>query len=200
MKIRRHTFVDWGVRAALAALWVTLLAANTADPGIWNPERGGLLIALDAIVLPAIALLMVALAAEVLLEEGQRSVMRTRTRSMLIWLPRMLGILLCAFLSLFALDVFAMGLGFWQTLGALLIHLAPVLLVAGMLAASWRWEWLGAVAFGAFGLWTFSFTAGSVMPFAVLLLVSITPLLIAALFALGWVFRAETHARRHAVV
>lgn len=200
MKLHRLVLVDWGTRAALAIVWVALLAVNTADPMIWNPERGILPILLDVLVLPALALLMVAVAAEALVEERRHGAMRPRTRAILVWLPRALGILFCAFMSLFALDVFGMGLGFWQTLGALLIHLAPVLIVAALLAASWRWEWLGAVAFGAFGLWTLSFTAGGVMPFAVLLLVSITPLLLAGLFALAWVFRAETHARRNVVV
>jgi hypothetical protein len=199
MKTFRQYYVVWAARAGLCLLWIAILAVNARNPAIWLPDRAPLMIALDVIVLPALALLMVALAAEVLLEEGVRGRMQERTRALLVWAPRVLGLLLCAFLSVFALDVFGRGLGLWQTIGALLVHLAPTLALAALLVASWRWEWLGAAAFGLFGLWTLANNLGGPVPLAVLLLVSVTPLLIAALLALAWVYRRETHAVRRIV-
>ena len=41
------------------------------------------------------------------------------------------------FLSLFALDVFGKGYGFWKTVPALAIHLVPVYIVVAVLAIAW---------------------------------------------------------------
>jgi hypothetical protein len=60
----------------------------------------------------------------------------------LLWTPRLLGILFIAFISLFALDVFSEYKG-WEVILALLMHLrwSIILLIALILA--WRWEWIG---------------------------------------------------------
>ena len=78
--------------------------------------------------------------------------MNKPTRRILYWTPRVLGILMAAFVSLFALDVFSEGLGFWQTLLALLIHLIPVYIIIIILVLAWRREWVGAVFFLALAL------------------------------------------------
>ncbi|MCK5315357.1 MAG: hypothetical protein KAJ53_09555, partial [Anaerolineales bacterium] len=51
------------------------------------------------------------------------------------------------FLSVFALDVFSEGYGFWQTIGALLLHLIPVYIVVILLVIAWRRERVGAILF-----------------------------------------------------
>ena len=62
----------------------------------------------------------------------------------LFWLPRVLSALFAAFISLFALDVFGAGYGFWETIWALFVHLIPTWLILAALAISWRWEcWAG---------------------------------------------------------
>ena len=59
-------------------------------------------------------------------------------KKLLYWAPRALSIAFILFLSLFALDVFSEGYGFWQTLLALAIHLIPsMVLTVGVLLA-WR--------------------------------------------------------------
>ena len=63
------------------------------------------------------------------------------------WAPRVLGIVLAAFISIFALDVFGEGYGFWGTLLALIMHLVPTFLIVGALLAGWHWEWPGGVLF-----------------------------------------------------
>jgi len=65
----------------------------------------------------------------------------------LYWSPRVLGIAFAALISLFALDVFGEGYGFWGTIWALLMHMVPTFLVVGALLTGWRWEWPGGVAF-----------------------------------------------------
>jgi hypothetical protein len=68
----------------------------------------------------------------------------------LFWAPRALCILFIAFVSLFALDVFQEGRGFWQTVAALAMHLIPSFVMIAVLAVAWRREWVGTLLFGAF--------------------------------------------------
>jgi len=63
------------------------------------------------------------------------------------WVPRVLAILFILFFALFSLDVFDMQLSFWGTLLALLIHNIPSIVLAIILAISWKYEIVGGVAF-----------------------------------------------------
>jgi hypothetical protein len=101
----------------------------------------------------------------------------------LFWGPRGLAILFILFISLFALDVFEMGLGFWGTLAALFIHLIPSIAMTIGLALAWRREWVGAAVFALVGGW-FLLQFGRDL-FSVLILGGI-PLLIAILFLVHW--------------
>jgi len=47
--------------------------------------------------------------------------MNKTTKQILFWTPRIAGILFVLFISLFALDIFDMQLGFWETI-VLFIH------------------------------------------------------------------------------
>lgn len=79
--------------------------------------------------------------------------MNVRTQSLIFWSPRVLVILLAAFASVFALDVFGESHGFWKTGLALLIHLIPTAILLILLAISWRLSWAGAILFPVLGLW-----------------------------------------------
>lgn len=70
----------------------------------------------------------------------------------LFWTPRVLSFAFALFLSIFALDVFESGRGFWKTLAALGMHLLPSLLVLLVLAVAWRRELVGAIAFAGLGV------------------------------------------------
>jgi len=76
----------------------------------------------------------------------------TRINKFIYWTPRVLSILLLIFLSLFSLDVFDLQLGFWQTIGALLIHNIPVFILLALLIVAWKHEIVGAVTFFLAGL------------------------------------------------
>jgi hypothetical protein len=66
---------------------------------------------------------------------------------LLYWAPRALCVVVAVFISIFALDVFGKGLGFGQTLLALLMHLVPTFLILIVLAISWRREWIAGFIF-----------------------------------------------------
>ncbi len=106
----------------------------------------------------------------------------------LYWKPRVLAILFILFVSLFAFDVFDMGLDFWGMLLALLIHLLPSIVMTIGLVLGWRWEWVGAAVFALVGGW-FLLQFGRDW-FSILILGGI-PLVIAVLFLLGWVYRKQ---------
>ena len=114
--------------------------------------------------------------------------------SVLFWTPRVAGILFILFLSLFALDVFDMGLGFWGTLLALLMHLIPSIALAVALALAWKWEWVGALAFLGWAAWYVTSARG--FDWSVYALIAGIPALIGLLFLAGWFWRGKIHPVR----
>ena len=60
--------------------------------------------------------------------------MTPNRKRLLFWSPRMLCIAFATFISLFALDVFAEGYGFWRTALALVMHLRLTAIVVIVLA------------------------------------------------------------------
>jgi hypothetical protein len=68
---------------------------------------------------------------------------------LLLWSPRILGILTCLFIGLFALDAFGPGKGLMQALLDFAVHLIPSLVLLVVVALSWRWPWVGGVVFTA---------------------------------------------------
>lgn len=111
---------------------------------------------------------------------------------LLFWAPRILGILFAVWLSVFALDVFGEGYGFWGTVFALMMHLIPTALVVVVLVVAWRWEWVGAVAFGLLGLLYMVWMSGRVHPF-MFLFFSGPLFLVAILFWLNWRYSTKRH-------
>lgn len=115
--------------------------------------------------------------------------MNPASRRGLFWAPRVLTLAFALFLSVFALDVFEMGLGPSETAVALLMHLTPVFAVLIVLAVAWRREWVGALLFTAFAIlyvaWGWGRFGWSSLFLAVPLVV------IALLFLLSRVHRME---------
>lgn len=118
----------------------------------------------------------------------------------LYWTPRALTVVFIAFLSLFSLDVFGEHLGFWQTILALTVHLIPVFVLIAALILAWRWEWIGAVMYGAAGLLYVGRVLSSSRPFppAVKLVwigtIAGPAFVIAGLFLVNWLKRRELRA------
>lgn len=73
--------------------------------------------------------------------------MTTTSGRLLLWSPRILGILVSLFIGLFALDAFSQGQPFLEALPDFVIHLIPAFVLLALVGASWRWEWIGGVAF-----------------------------------------------------
>ena len=106
-----------------------------------------------------------------------------RARSTLLWAPRVLAVLVCLFLSSFALDAFAPGKTVAEATGDLLSHLAPVAILAVLVAMAWRWPAVGAATFLAAGT---LYAAAAWSHPAWILLISGPMWLIGILFAVGY--------------
>lgn len=63
-----------------------------------------------------------------------------------LWTPRVLGIAMALFLSIFALDAFEHR-SFIEAIPAFIIHLTPSFLVLAVVAVAWRVPLLGAAGF-----------------------------------------------------
>jgi hypothetical protein len=98
--------------------------------------------------------------------------------------------LFAAFISVFALDVFGAGYGFWETLAALFIHLIPTWVILAVLAVAWRREWAGAIAFAALGV-GYIVTAWGKFPWVTYLIVAGPAFLAGVLFLVNWLLREE---------
>jgi hypothetical protein len=109
----------------------------------------------------------------------------------MLWTPRVLGILMCAYLGMFALDAFDGGGGLLRTLVAFGMHLIPALVLLVVVIVSWRWEWVGAIVFIACAL-VYAYWARA-HPSWVALIGG--PLLIVGLaFLQSWLRHDELHA------
>jgi hypothetical protein len=118
----------------------------------------------------------------------------------LFWAPRALSIVLIAFVSMFALDVFGEGHGFWNTLLALTIHLIPSLVLLVGLVLAWRWEWIGAALYAAAAMlyvtWALGRPISPAIKLSWILTIAGPAFVIAALFLANWLKRGELHPGR----
>jgi hypothetical protein len=117
--------------------------------------------------------------------------MTKRSGALLLWSPRVLGILVCLFLSLFALDAFSGGKSAIQAVTDFLIHLAPVLALLGVVALSWRWEWVGGAVFTALAI-TYAYVARSHPSW--ILTISGPLFAVGILFLLSWTRHHRLHS------
>jgi hypothetical protein len=100
----------------------------------------------------------------------------------LYWTPRILGVALALFLSVFALDAVNEGVL------AVLMHLLPAALVLLVLALSWRHDLIGALGFLALGvlyiLWT-----GARMRWTVYAAIAGPLFVMSGLFLAAWLWK-----------
>ena len=120
--------------------------------------------------------------------------MNASAKRVLFWAPRILCILFAIFLSVFALDVFSEGYGFWQMIGALLLHLVPTFIVVIALLIGWRWELVGAALFGALAVFYVVWMWGR-FPLVTYLSISGPLAMVGVLFLFNWIYRAQLRMR-----
>lgn len=111
---------------------------------------------------------------------------------LLLWAPRVLGILVSLFVGMFALDAFSGGRGFIEALPDFLIHLIPACALLGCVLASFRYPWIAGVAFTAFAvLYAVTMSKGRL---DWMLAISGPLLVVGVLFLWSWVQRGRVRA------
>jgi hypothetical protein len=118
--------------------------------------------------------------------------MTSAAKRVLFWTPRVLTIAFAMFLALFALDVFGEGYTGWRLLLALVMHLKWPAMVAAALVLAWRWEWVGTLLFAGLGMF---YLRNNLRHPNWILVISGPLFLIAALFLMNWLNRAQLHPR-----
>ena len=116
--------------------------------------------------------------------------MKSVSKRLLYWVPRIFTILFAMFVSVFALDVFGEHLPFWRLMLALFLHLIPTFVLLIALALAWRWEWIGAVAYAGLGVFYICNFAGR-FPLLTYVVIAGPLFLIGGLFAMNWMLRKE---------
>ena len=109
----------------------------------------------------------------------------------ILWGPRVLGILVCLFLSLFALDAFGGGTSPIQALPDVAVHLAPALILLAVVGVSWRWEWVGALVFTGLAI-GYAYVSRNNPSWV--LVISGPLLIVGVLFSYSWVHHGKVRA------
>jgi len=117
---------------------------------------------------------------------------KKRSRNLLLWSPRVLAILLCLFLSLFALDAFGNGKTVSEALPDFAAHLAPMLMLLAVAGVSWRWEWVGGVVFTGLAV-GYAYVARNHVSWV--LCISVPLLVVGVLFLWSWHRHGDIRAK-----
>jgi general stress protein CsbA len=104
----------------------------------------------------------------------------------MLWAPRLLAAAVSLFLSVFALDAFDGGATFAEALPDFLMHLIPSATLLGVVALSWRREWIGAVAFVGLAV---AYAIPAYAHLSWIVTISGPLLVVGALYAWNWMHR-----------
>jgi hypothetical protein len=118
--------------------------------------------------------------------------MGTTSGRLLLWSPRILGILVSLFIGLFALDAFSQGKPLFEAISDFVIHLIPAFILVVLVGASWRREWIGGLAFiGLAVLYATTMARGHL---EWMLVISGPLMVVGMLFLWSWRHHSEVHA------
>jgi len=105
-------------------------------------------------------------------------------RKVIYWSPRILSLAFVLFLSLFALDVFGEYTG-WDLIIALFMHLLPSFVLLIVIAISWRYDLVGAIAFLSSAAF-YVYVAGLDHPWSWYAFISGPAAIVGILFLVSW--------------
>ncbi len=110
-------------------------------------------------------------------------------------LPRIAGIGLIIFVSLFALDVFDTHVTLWAQVGGFIIHLAPSFVLALVLLLAWKFELIGAIAYMVIAFLYYILTGGR-EHWSAYVTISGSLFLVGILFLMDWIIYKSRSKRR----
>lgn len=203
MTLKNVSLFSWALVAGLGLLFALSLgsflygnyqagdsAAQAGDSAAWQMVINGLILSIPlALFYFSIGVLVVAAR-----QKYGQGHLHPRLARLIYWSPRIAGIAIIFFVSLFALDVFSEGYSLRTMLLGFLMHLLPSIGLVVVLVLAWRWEWIGFIAFLGAALYFLRFVLGnSIYGWSNLLLFSAPLLVIALLFGANWRWHQELH-------
>ena len=174
----------------LIILYVLTLAAFNyanwaADPDFmqwWMPLVNSVLLSIPLVLLyGSIYVLVVSWR-----EHAARGQINPSLAKVIHWAPRVAGILIIFFISLFSLDVFGTGAPPLEVLGAFLMHNIPSIGLLVLLVVAWKHPAVGFVAFLIAGFLFAFFFVRDLQSLPNLLIFVLPILLVAGLFYADW--------------
>ncbi len=194
-----------GLAIVLAALFTLSLAGIVISPymlggeeiALWEMIVNSLLIAIPlGMLYTLIGVLVMAV-----YRHRQHEKFNAQLAKWLYWSPRICCIILVAFMSLFALDVFEEGYTLGEMLLAFLMHMLPMITLAIVLAIAWRYPWVGAVIFGLSALlFSILILSEGIQGVGTFLIIGVPLLMIALLFGANARWNQEIAIARHPIV
>lgn len=128
------------------------------------------------------------------LQRNNRGEISPRLAKIIFWTPRIAGIVIAVFVSLFALDVFDMEGSIWEKIGGFIIHALPAIIMGIVVALAWKRDWLGFVVFLIAAIFFLRFLLGNSEGWLGMILLFSGPMAaIAALFWANWKWKDELH-------
>ena len=119
--------------------------------------------------------------------------MTATSARLLLWAPRVLGILTCLFLALFALDAFGSPKPLAGAAADFVIHLVPAAALLAIVFVSWQREWVGGITFLALAV-TYALLVPGRPDW--ILVISGPLLIVGALFLWSWRHHARLQGRK----
>ena len=149
----RILIVVLGALYVLSLSWFLYGNYRAGDSALWQMLISGVILTIPlALLYASIGVLVVAAR-----QKSTQGQVDRRLAKLLFWSPRLAGVAIIFFISLFALDVFAPGYSLGEMLLGFLMHMLPSIALAVVLAFAWRWEWVGFAAFLAAALFFMRF-------------------------------------------
>jgi len=182
--------------ATLAGLFVLSLGMflyvnyQAGDGELWQMILNGLILAIPlALLYGSIWVLAVAW------QQHRSGGLSARMAKFVYRTPRIAGVLIILFITLFSFDVFEEGGNVWQMLGAFVMHSLPSIVLALVLWLAWKREWIGAVLFWLASLFFLRFVLFDPLEGIGMILLFAGPLIvIGLLFWMNWTWKSELRA------
>jgi len=108
-----------------------------------------------------------------------------QNNSIILWTARIMSILFAFFISVFAIDVFSEGHGFWKTILGLIMHLIPTFIIILFIIISWQNELIGGILFTILGIVYIVFTWGK-SDWRTYALIPLPLIVLGILFFIAW--------------
>jgi hypothetical protein len=120
--------------------------------------------------------------------------MKSTTKEIIIWTPRVICVVAALFMFLFAFDAFNHNYALSVAIAEFLNKLLPVFIIILLLLLSMRWALVGSILFNLIGLSYIIYNWGE-FSFVSYFGVTVPLFVVGVFFLVNWIFREEIESR-----